>query len=671
MTSWAQAAAEMIRLTDRLGTFRVDLRGWAAAQSGSYSFTRPDGAAFELASVPLVVATINAKPDGAAAAAIVSAIAAIAALADELDDWSNGTASGGPGGDGLYPVSQPGGVAFLLPSEERVEQLYGELSNNAASRMIVVVEALASLLGELANWASGTADGGPDGNGLYPFVQPDGTVIKLPSLPLILADAIEIQSPARLRRVENRIAFAPQTGSCVDDANTPGVGTTWHQMMTLETGFTRPQIMFENHLDVPVTIGPIKAATAANVDEGFGNDLVWQFVLFDGVPMVTIPAGLSVSSNTGIANNPALALSDPIDITSAPRTDLPARGLLLLRTFLPQTIERLPLQADYTTPPYIPLGPYEENGRTWWSWRADGDHVTDTRAYPADAQLTNRWPCVAVVATSTHPGGRCAILVNPGDSIQNGGYGGMGGHVYKAMGLVNGHTLPLGFVGMGWIGQSSTLYLRRAQRMFPILKPHIAFYTAWSPNDDPSPDAGDVVVFKANLEAFLDLCDGHGVTPILGTATPMDDIDAAQDALRREVNDYIRAKAGKVLVADYEPVIATAATPARYKPGLGADVWHPTPEGYVAMGEVDAARLQQIIDLQFARFVPAGNPPYTKLYGGSALTGAGVGAHAVPEHDPLLGADARTGVGIAEYDGPLPVPVFGVDARVNSSEIPA
>lgn len=50
----------------------------------------------------------------------------------------------------------------------------------AADQMIAVVGQLASLKGEQQAWSTGTINGGPNGNGDYPFTQPDGTVVMVP-----------------------------------------------------------------------------------------------------------------------------------------------------------------------------------------------------------------------------------------------------------------------------------------------------------------------------------------------------------------------------------------------------------------------------------------------------------------------------------------------------------
>lgn len=50
----------------------------------------------------------------------------------------------------------------------------------AVAQMIVVITNFAHLTDELADWVTGTV-AGTDGTGLYPFTQPDGTVIKVPS----------------------------------------------------------------------------------------------------------------------------------------------------------------------------------------------------------------------------------------------------------------------------------------------------------------------------------------------------------------------------------------------------------------------------------------------------------------------------------------------------------
>lgn len=59
----------------------------------------------------------------------------------------------------------------------------------AAAQMIAVVSLLNSLAGEQQEWSTGVANGGPLGDGRYPFTQPDGTVTLVPCVARILIDA--------------------------------------------------------------------------------------------------------------------------------------------------------------------------------------------------------------------------------------------------------------------------------------------------------------------------------------------------------------------------------------------------------------------------------------------------------------------------------------------------
>lgn len=68
----------------------------------------------------------------------------------------------------------------------------------AAQQHIEVVGQLASLTGELQAWTTGDADGGPLGDGRYPFTQPDGTVVLVACIAAITAMGLTAEGVAAL-----------------------------------------------------------------------------------------------------------------------------------------------------------------------------------------------------------------------------------------------------------------------------------------------------------------------------------------------------------------------------------------------------------------------------------------------------------------------------------------
>ncbi|MEA3389645.1 MAG: hypothetical protein U9R64_10305 [Pseudomonadota bacterium] len=92
----------------------------------------------------------------------------------------------------------------------------------AAEQMIAVVGQLASLKGELSEWSTGTINGGPNGNGDYPFTQPDGVVVMVPCPQKLL---VAHGDPA---------AILPQLQQLVADAQ---VAAAAGRLMAVETGY--------------------------------------------------------------------------------------------------------------------------------------------------------------------------------------------------------------------------------------------------------------------------------------------------------------------------------------------------------------------------------------------------------------------------------------------------
>ncbi|MEA3390014.1 MAG: hypothetical protein U9R64_12190 [Pseudomonadota bacterium] len=92
----------------------------------------------------------------------------------------------------------------------------------AAEQMIAVVSRLSSLQGELQVWSTGSAIGGPNGNGDYPFTQPDGVVIMVPCPQKLL---VAHGDPA---------AILPQLQQLVQQAQ---VAAAAGRQMAVETGY--------------------------------------------------------------------------------------------------------------------------------------------------------------------------------------------------------------------------------------------------------------------------------------------------------------------------------------------------------------------------------------------------------------------------------------------------
>ena len=446
----------------------------------------------------------------------------------------------------------------------------------------------------------------------------------------------------QLRRTGRHIAFGAQTGSPVSDVN-DAAGYTYHQMMVLETPFDQVQLLFENNLTTgDQTIGPVKICTIASLDVGYANDEDWTPVTFGAATTVTVP-------NASVAGDPQYVLSDPITLTSAERTDFPARSILLVRTYIPAATSPQSLQAETSTD-IAPLWPNDLSGRVWASWRATGDGVTDPTTFSATPTKKNRWPCVAARVRSTHAAGRAATVVNPGDSLHQGPLGGTTAHVWQGVKAATLPTLPLGFVNMAWNGQNSTAYLARAVRLFPILLPEIAFYVAYSPNDALNPTQATADTAIVNLEAFLGLCRRTLTLPILGTAVPRDSYTEAEDMIRQQVNAYVRELGGRYMVVDYDALITDGQIPANINPDLAqGDGLHVTPIGDRIMAAPDAAALKRIMATQFQRFLPTGSgDPFEAIYGGMGGYDIGMSTTAAPFFVPVYGGDAAENTGVSQ-----------------------
>lgn len=132
----------------------------------------------------------------------------------------------------------------------------------AAAQMISVVGRLTALQGEQAAWSAGVIDGGPNGDGNYPFTQPDGIVHLVPCpAKLLFAHGDPTAALAELRGYAERAEAAATVAS--------GFGDTFENNHSLAIG-AEPIFRIVNALGYQIAV--IRA------------DLAWSFPGFDVDP---------------------------------------------------------------------------------------------------------------------------------------------------------------------------------------------------------------------------------------------------------------------------------------------------------------------------------------------------------------------------------------------------
>ena len=140
----------------------------------------------------------------------------------------------------------------------------------------------------------------------------------------------------------------------------------------------------------------------------------------------------------------------------------------------------------------------------------------------------------------------------------------------------------------GYSAQTSAQFLLRAQDLIPLVKPSIAVYAAFSPNDHTgtiTQAAVDAERYRTSV--FVRLCQDNGVLPVLWTGLPAASAkawNAASDNIRKAYNAELKATyAGVALVVDMDAAMSDGASPANIIATKTGDGLHPNDAGYADM----------------------------------------------------------------------------------------
>lgn len=304
-----------------------------------------------------------------------------------------------------------------------------------------------------------------------------------------------------------------------------------------------------------------------------------RVVTFAGQPAVTVPAGGAVTS-------------DPVD------QDIPALDTLAVSLYLPlpttlgsfhwdgrQTATIAPgNQVSNATPQHtrpfqarVLLAAIEvETPQAIATVVAIGDSITEGNGATVDAD--RRWPDQLANRLS---GQRIAVLnagISGGQLLREGmGESGLARfqHDVLAMPHVRSVVVALGINDIGWPG--STFAPHRKPPTVEQLADGYRQLIAQA-------RAGGVRVIGATITPFAGALEG---SPIHGYSSP------EKEALRQQVNHWIRTSGAFDAVADFDAAVRDPARPDRLLPAFDSgDHLHPGDQGYAAMAAaIDAAQL--------------------------------------------------------------------------------
>ena len=342
----------------------------------------------------------------------------------------------------------------------------------------------------------------------------------------------------------------------------------------------------------PTPVPGVKFCVASNPNyagDKRGNALTWVQGTFGGSPTGTLAAGTPA--------RPTPLVPDLTPCPSLARTDGGSGYMAVVRVLLP-------------TGETLPVSQFQAGDLTLWSGltsnavysdRFPGDFVTTPAGYTGSPRSDS--PIWGIEVLSR---GRVISVIEFGDSITR-GQGKVVNDSY-AWGEIAAQAATERASGIsvlnsnaGYSGQTSAQYLQRAQDLIPLIKPSVAVYAPFSPNDHPGTIFQSVMdAERYNASVFVRLCLDNGVLPVLWTGLPgatSKGWSIASDNLRKALNaELLATYDGVAVVVDMDATMTNGATPADIQADKTDDLLHPNATGYAAMGATFKAQcLDQVM----------------------------------------------------------------------------
>lgn len=143
---------------------------------------------------------------------------------------------------------------------------------------------------------------------------------------------------------------------------------------------------------------------------------------------------------------------------------------------------------------------------------------------------------------------------------------------WRACADISTTSRPVVHCNMGAASSGSLEYWREGLRQMLLVKPRVAVYSAWTPNDPPYTTDALTRYAIQNMAArtveFLDVCRQNNIRPVLDTGVPyLAGLGATQDALRKAYVARIRTMAASANAGliDSDSLFSDGASPANIK----------------------------------------------------------------------------------------------------------
>lgn len=267
-------------------------------------------------------------------------------------------------------------------------------------------------------------------------------------------------------------------------------------------------------------------------------------------------------------------MSDWLALPSIARTDGGTGRILMLRDYVPAAGNTTGNRADIGSTS-LSLAVCKVD-----AFFKSGDFVTT----PAGFTAATEWTMAPAVWFEFLTASGAIVVLDSGDSTRQGSDGGPMPNVGGA-GRLAAETLygQVAFANGGWASQTSTAYYANALVKIAAIKPTIAFYCPWSPNDTDKYTAAGITRMQQLALQWIDACRVAGARAVLLTPNPMNGLDSTQEGFRRQIVTWVKTvcSAGLATLGDRDAVYTDYSTnTGGYKAGLFATSLHPNPTGY-------------------------------------------------------------------------------------------
>ena len=315
-------------------------------------------------------------------------------------------------------------------------------------------------------------------------------------------------------------------------------------------------------------------------------------VTFGGAAKGTIPARIAASV-------PSILVSDWIPITSLARLDGGSLPLLIARTYV-QTPDGSGAGTGYSYNTRISTGAL--SGPLWKQINATVDGVGTPASFTSTAVSANGLLAGIQVMSRKNA---CTVSF-AGDSVQagQGSTLGVASAGYLACASISKSVFPVVYSGdAATNGASPATYWQIFSNNVSVIKPKVAFYQVSSINEAVTTQAIQDKHYSYAMR-FLQDCYDNNVIPVLQTCWPQNRGSTPNDALRKGLNDRIRALATTsttsmpILVCDVDAAVSDPAAPYQYLAAYNSgDNSHMNDAGYAAASVVVQATMLQAIYL--------------------------------------------------------------------------